>query len=64
MFRCGDCIRSSLLLPTVQTGAYVQTYETRQRNQHRQTTHRPDIMASLPQNIGPTIFNINLEEVS
>ena len=40
-----------------QTGTNTHIYNTRQRDQHRQTSHRLGIAASLPQNIGPKLFN-------
>lgn len=35
------------------------TYETRQQNQQRQSTHRPDIAALLPQNMRQNYFEIS-----
>jgi hypothetical protein len=40
----------------IQTGADLHDYNTRNKN-HRQTLHRIDISASLPQNLGPKLFN-------
>ncbi len=40
-----------------QTGSDVHEYNTRQRHQHRQSQHRLEISASLPQNMGPKLFN-------
>jgi hypothetical protein len=40
----------------VEIGADLHNYNTRNKNQHRQTSHRIDISASLPQNLGPKLF--------
>lgn len=40
-----------------QTGSTIHGYNTRYRDQHRQTSHRLELAASLPQNIGAKLFN-------
>ncbi len=39
------------------TGVDFHNYNTRQRHYHRQSSHRLELAASLPQNIGPKLFN-------
>jgi hypothetical protein len=38
-------------------GADIHSYNTRHKYNHRQTSHRLDLAASLPQNIGPKLYN-------
>ena len=39
------------------TGSDTHSYNTRHRHEHRQTTHRLQLAAVLPENIGPKLFN-------
>lgn len=38
-------------------GINIHNYNTRQRGQHRQTSHRLEVASWLPQNMGPKLFN-------
>lgn len=42
---------------SILTGKDLHTHSTRQRHQRRQTSHRLQISAALPQNVEPTLFN-------
>lgn len=42
---------------SIQVGSDVHNYNTRSRDQHRQVPHRLQLSASLPQNIGPKLYN-------
>ncbi len=42
---------------TFVTGATVHNYDTRHRLEHRQLSHRLELASTLPQNIGPKLFN-------
>lgn len=42
---------------SIQVGSDVHNYNTRSRDQHRQAIHRLQLTASLPQNMGPKLFN-------
>ncbi len=42
---------------TFQIGSDMHSYNTRQRHEHRQSQHRLELAASLPQNIGPKLLN-------
>ncbi len=35
----------------------MHTYNTRHRHTHRQTSHRLELTAGLPENMGPKLFN-------
>ncbi len=41
----------------------VHSYDTRHRAQHRQTSHRLEVTANLPVNIGPKLFNSLPEQI-
>lgn len=43
-------------IQVIQTGTDTRLYSTRQRHQHRQTSHRLELASSVPQNIGPTLI--------
>lgn len=47
----------------IETGADIHNYKTRHRHQHRQIQHRLQLAASLPQNVGPKLFNVLPENI-
>lgn len=40
----------------IQTGKDIHAYNTRQRPQHRRTSHKLELTVNLPQNIDPKLF--------
>lgn len=44
-------------LPAAETGSNIHSYNTRHNQRHRPTTHRLEIAAHLPKNIGAKLFN-------